>query len=407
MMKLLLYEMRKNIIRRYMLCLLFVSILLNMFNIYIQYRQTGIGLSEEITETSTTEKQWEYYVELHSMLDGKITLEKATYVKNEFDKYAPFISSGEYSMEYDPENTKTGFFYGDYSILETYFYVPLEYLVNYQTENDKIVNRAIENIDLFTEKGNKYEAEKNQYVVKHYKDRYCSRFYDFQGWNKLIQYDNSDLFIFIFLLLAIVPCYHNEDKYKMNEIILVSKNWEKGYLDYKRYALYFWIVFLVIVFTLNDGMMFHLLYGLHGGMVKLYALTEYQYTWFSGSVFEFYVVMKILKCMGIIVLTEINFFFCRKIKNVYMVYIVLILVLVAGLYYSGFACSANPLKQYITLLNPLSIFQFAEISKKYYGLNCFGHFIPWLLCSMFIQSVVFLIFKFVFNSRRKIKKRRN
>lgn len=87
--------------------------------------------------------------------------------------------------------------------------------------------------------------------------------------------------------------------------------------------------------------------------------------------------------------------------------IVLILVLVASLYYSGFACGANPLKQYITLLNPLSIFQFAEISKKYYGLNWFGHFIPWLLYSMFIQSVVFLIFKFVFNSRRKIKKRRN
>lgn len=407
MMRFLLYEMRKSIIRKYMFFLLFASIILNMFIIYIQYRQAGIGLSEEITEASSSEKQWKYYVGLHSLLDGKITLEKVSYVRNELENYIPFISSGEYGTEYDPENTKTGYFYGDYSILETYFYSPLEYLVNYQASNDKIVEQAIENIDLFTEKGNQYETEKNQYIVKHYKGRFCSRFYDFQGWNNLIKYDNSDIFVFIFLLLAVVPCYHNENKYKMNEIILVSKNWIKGYLEYKRYALYFWSVFIIIIFSLSDCIMFYLLYGLQGGTVKLYALKEYQYTGFTGSILEFYVFMKILKCMGTLILTEISIFFCRVIKNVYITYIVLVSALAAGIYYSGFTCSTNPLIQYTTLLDPLSVLQFAEMSKKVYGLNFFGHYIPWLFGFVCIQLVVWLIFKFIFNSRLMIMKRRN
>jgi hypothetical protein len=266
--------------------------------------------------------------------------------------------------------------------------------------NDEIVDRAKENIDLFTEKGNQYEVEKNQYIVKHYTGRTCSYFYDFQGWNNLIKYDSSDLFIFIFLLLAVVPCYHNENKYKMNEIILLSKNRDKAYLKYKRYALYVWGVLLVIIFSLSDCMMFHLLYGLCDGSVNLYALTEYQYTGFTGSILQFYVLMKVLKCMGILVLTEINIFLCRVIKNVYLTYIVLLSVLVAGLYCSGFAGSTNPVIQYALLWNPLSVFQFVEISKKYYGLNFFDHYIPWLSGIIMVQLVVLLAFKFC--ERRKI-----
>jgi hypothetical protein len=146
--------------------------------------------------------------------------------------------------------------------------------------------------------------------------------------------------------------------------------------------------------------MFHLLYGLCDGSVNLYALTEYQYTGFTGSILQFYVLMKALKCLGILVLTEINIFLCRVIKNVYLTYIVLLSVLVAGLYCSGFAGSTNPVIQYALLWNPLSVFQFVEISKKYYGLNFFNHYIPWLSGIIIVQLVFLLAFKFC--ERRKI-----
>ena len=65
------------------------------------------------------------------------------------DAYEPYISSGDFSTDYDPENTETGYFYGDYSILETYFYNPIEYLVNYSRDNEQLTEKATENIKFY------------------------------------------------------------------------------------------------------------------------------------------------------------------------------------------------------------------------------------------------------------------
>ena len=395
-MKALFYEMKKTILRKYMLVFLILGLFLNGFLIYIQYCQAGIGFSQEITEKSATEGEWKYYQQLHEWLDGNITMKKVEYVTDEFHKYQTSVSNQMYSTKYDPENTHTGYFFGDYSILSTYFYQPLEYSVKYSLNNEKIVEQAKENIVFYSEKENLYEKEKNQYIVKCYKDRSIREFYDFQGWDKLLAYDYSDLFVVVLFLLAIVPCYYNEEQYKMTEILLISKKRRKFYIQNKRYALYLWVFCLVTIFSLSDYMIFDVLYGMNGNHVNLYVLSDYQYSAFGGSILGFYCFGKVMKCFGFIVFIEMSAWFIRRMKSVYAIYAVLVLFFVLGLYGSGFLCSVNPLKQYLSLLNPLSIFGLVELGKGCYGIGVFGHFVPWLFLFVIVQLIIWLIFHYMF-----------
>ncbi len=405
-MKLLFYEMRKNIFRKYMFVLLAIAVSLNILFICQQYCRVGIGLSEGITRTSATEGQWDYYSRLHEMLDGKITLEKVKYVTGKYQEYMPAISNGTYSTEYDPENTETGYFFGDYALLQEHFYSKLEYLVNYRSNNDKIVEQAYQNIDIFKEKENRYEKEKNQYIVRHYENRSLNEFYDFQGWSRLINYDYSDLFVLVLILLAVIPCYYNENKYKMKEIILISKNRKKSYVGYKRYALYLWACFLTAVFAASDCIAIHLLYGLSGGNVKLYALADYQYTAFNGSFLCFYFLQKALKLLGILLFIEIGFFLGRILHNIYWIYIVLLCLLAAGLYCGGYAYSMNPVRQYLAMLNPFSAFHLTDISKGCYGVCFFDHFVPWVFMFLAVQSGIWLLFRCCLNQRCMSRRKR-
>lgn len=225
-MKALMYEMKKNIFRKYMVFLILAALGANILLIYTQYCQAGKGFSDVITRKVSTEKEWSYYKELHAQFDGTITKEKVRNLTEKMADYEPHISNGDFSTEYDPDHTETGYYYGDYSILETYFYNPIEYLVNYSISNGQLTEKASENIEFYNKMGNSCEEEKNQYILSRYQNRRLTEFYDFQGWKQLIGYDYSDLFLFVLLILAIVPCYYNEQKYKMSEIILASETFQ-------------------------------------------------------------------------------------------------------------------------------------------------------------------------------------
>lgn len=395
-MKMLFYEMKKTILRKYMLVLVLAAVALNTLLIYIQYCQAGIGFSEEITEKSATEGEWKYYEKLHEQLDGTVTAEKVEYVTGALAKYKPLISSRMYSMEYDPENTETGYFWGDYSVLQSYFYDKLEYLVKYRSLNDELVEQAQENIAFYEEKGNRYEVGKNQYIVSHYQNRQLNAFYDFQGWEKLFAYDISDLFVFALFLIAIVPCYYQERKDKMTDILLVSRKWRWGYVGNKRLSLCLWAVFLTVLFAAVDSLAVHVLYGLPGAGVKLYTLSDYQYTPFNGSLIGFFLYIQVMKCLCLIFFTEIGILVSRRIGSVYLIYLFLILALAVGVYCSGFVGSNSPLKQYLTLLNPLSAVNLTELYKNCYGISVFGSYVPWVLAFLFVQVCIGFLLRMIF-----------
>lgn len=380
-MKMLFYEMRKTIFRKYILLILGVLMVLNMVNIYIQYCQCGTGFSTEITKRVVSVPQWEYYQQLHQKLDGDITKEKIEFVTKEYSK----CSSSQNVEEWNTADTNTDSLQGDYFIISTYFYEPLKYMVHYAVKNEEITKKARENIFIYSEKNNNFEIEKNRFIINRYENRRLNTFFDVQGWKKLFEYDHSDLFIFMLLLLAIIPNYYNENKNAMNEIILTSKQWEQGYISKKKTSILLWTAFLVMAFAVCNYILFACIYGLPNTTARLFSIPEYEYTPLNVSMIGFYIIENALKCFSLIFTAEILMVICRRIKNIYALYLMFILLIIAGLFCSGYISSSNPTESVIAMLNPLSGLKAGELYQQYKGVNLFQHYVSWMTAFLFFQ----------------------
>lgn len=386
-MKILYYEIRKNFLRKSIFAVLVALMFLNGLFAYFQYRQTGLGFSDEMTRHIASKGEWNYRQKLHKEFDGAITEEKVRQLTDGYKKYYALIEQGDYSTEYDPD-TNTGYIYGDFWLLRSQFYEPVKYLVYYQGENDLLVQRAKENITFFKELGNDFEASKNAYIVKKYSDRNPLLFYDTLGWKKLFEYDYSDVMVFIIMFLCIIPCFYTERKSGMEHIILTAKKGKKGYTYMKYLSFYCGATFLVVLFSLYNYVVMDYLYGLSGGNMKLFSLEEFRYTPLDLSVSEFYIMLTAFKCIALCGIVTLFGVIAKFFSNVITIFLVMFAFVAAGLYGAGFICGINPASRFMALVSPFSLLNGAQLYKGLSGADIAGHFVPWLYWYLFAQVLI-------------------
>jgi len=386
-MKILYYEVKKCFLRKSVIAVLGILLALNGLFAYVQYRQAGLGFSDEMTRHAASDGQWDYWQKLHQELDGEITKEKVQKVTSDYKKYHALISQGDYSAKYDPD-TNTGYVFGDFSLLHSCFYEPMKYLVSYQGENDSFVRHAQENISFFKERGNGFEAEKNKYIVNRYQNRNPHLFYDTLGWKKLFEYDYSDVMIFIIMFLCIVPCFYVERKSGMEHIILSTNRGKPSYVYAKYLAFYFSAVILVILFSVYNYAIMDCLYGLSGANMKLFSLVAFKYTPLDVSVMEFYILLTVFKCVALCGIVTLFGVIAKVFSNVITIFLIMFAFMVIGLYGAGFILSINFDHMLMALCSPFSLLQGAQLYQGLSGINIAGHFVPWLYGYLAVQVML-------------------
>lgn len=386
-MKILYYEVRKCFLRKSVFAILGILLILNAVFSYVQYRQAGSGFSDDFTHHIAADGQWDYWQKLHQELDGEITKEKVRSVTQDYKKYQTLINQGDYSVEYDP-STNTGYVFGDYSLLNTYFYKPLRYLVSYQDENSLLIKHARENVLFYEEQGNNFEMEKNQYIINKYQDRNPLVFYDTQGWKRLFEYDFSDVLIFIMMFLCIVPCFYLERKGEMEQIILSTSKGKCSYIFAKYLSFYLCATILVLIFSIYNYAIMDCLYGLSGGNMKLFSLKEFQYTPLNLSMLEFYILLIVFRCIALCGIVTIFGVIAKIFSNVITIFLVMIAFVIVGLYGGGFIHSISSGGVLAALCSPFSLLQGAELYKRLSGINVAGHFVPWLFVYIAMQVLL-------------------
>ena len=75
-MKIVLFEFRKNILRKTIIIPMVILLIVNVMVIYAQYRFQNDPFSSEVNRYHSSAREWEYYKELHAQFDGEITEEK-------------------------------------------------------------------------------------------------------------------------------------------------------------------------------------------------------------------------------------------------------------------------------------------------------------------------------------------
>lgn len=389
-MRIILFEFRKNILRKSIILPIVILMIVNIIVIYAQYRFNNDAFSTEVTKYNSSKGEWKYYKELHTQLDGDITEEKQDKVIQLYDNLKEEIDKGDYDTGYT-KNAGTGYIFGDYSLIESNFYLPIKNMVSYTEKNNKLVNQAKENIKFYKKTGNKYELAKNQYIVKKYRNRVIHNFYDTTDWKKLLSYNFSDIVLIIFLFLCVLPLFHQEQICGMENIILTTKKGRKMYFAGKYISVITGIVMCAVIVAGINYLMFYFIYGLKGTGLPIYALEEFQYSPYNLTMLQAYFVMLGLKCLALIVISTFLCLVANMIKNTMLSFVIFIGAVVGGLYCSGYVCSDSVQKVMIAIASPFCLFKCSDVFKSLYEMNVFGNFELRIYTCIFVQIVLEVI----------------
>lgn len=383
MLRLVFYEIRKNYLRRYIVAAFILFVLLDIMMIYKDY-QTGISDPSLyfMARNHQTQGMWTFYDRMHEKLDGPLTTDKVNFIVDENKRLGSLTADGTFSREYQAD-TYTGYLWADFVMINKYFYQPMKYAAFYGSNTAELVKKAEDNIAFFTTYQNSFEKKRNQYIRDHYSAREITVFYDGKLWEGLLKYDFSDLLIILLVLLGVVPIFTREKETKMGSLIMASKQRKLNMIWAKTLSVFIYVLFLAIIFFMINMAEFKILYHLSGASMPLYAIEAYQFTPLNCSVGEFYLLALLFKIAGLFIfglwLSLLSALF-PKVIHPYMVGAVLIVV---GVYVSGYLAAAELSKTMMALFSPFTLLKGNELFMNLLGFNVAGLF--------FLRSTVCLL----------------
>jgi len=98
-MKIVLFEFRKNILRKTIIIPMAILLIVNVMVIYAQYRFQNDPFSSEVNRYHSSAREWEYYKELHAQFDGEITEEKQDKIIKLYDDLKEKLSFNQSLLE--------------------------------------------------------------------------------------------------------------------------------------------------------------------------------------------------------------------------------------------------------------------------------------------------------------------
>lgn len=386
-MKIILFEFRKNILRKAVIISTIILICINIFVIYAQCRYNNDAFTNEVNIYNSSAEEWNYYKELHNQIDGKITEKKQDKIIALYNSLKEKIDKDDYISGYT-KDAKTGYEFGDYSLVESNFYLPMKYFVSYRSKNDDIVDKAKENVKFYRKTGYSYEFKKNQYIVKRYSGRNLSEFYDTTGWKKLFQYNFSDVVLIVLMFLCILPLFQQERINGMENIILGTKKGRKMYFAGKYISVILGNILFLMIITGVNYFVFDVIYGLNGTEMPVYALEEYQYSPYNLTMLQMYLIMCGLKCLALIVICTLFSFVSNISRNTIISFLIFIAIIIIELYDSGFICSDAPKRVLWAVISPFALFKSNNMFKSFYDMNILGKFCPRISVCIFAQFII-------------------
>lgn len=380
-MNFLYLEARKGILRRYTLIALALFLCLNTVKIISDYHAGEIRPVAANTSGMKTG-----YDKIYEQIKGPVTEETVSFITSEYQRLDGLTADGTYSRE-PQEGTYSGYIFGDYYLLHSYFYPHMEYSVKYSADMEEVLTQAKENVTFYQESGNTAGMVENAYILHHYTGRAIPEFYLYDGWEALLSYDFSDLLILLLLILAVAPTFTREKENGMTLILSSCKRGEWPLLFSKCGAgvIFAWI--LTALFALLNLLVFGLLCGFEGWSSPLYAIGGYQYTPFSGSILLFYGVICGLKAIGfsVIALLLILLSACFQ-KSLYPCLIGLGLGVVSN-YCAGWALSLVWWKQCLSCISPFTLTSGSKLLESLYGVSIGGVYLLRLFVVLVVQAV--------------------
>lgn len=303
-MTLWVFEFKKYAIKPYVLLLILICTLVNLAGAYF-----SCAYYKQVFDFVNFQKLY------NSRLKGALTKDKIDFVISETNRLQALTADQTASHEYDP-NTYTGNIYSDNFLFSLDIYPEVKYAVSYVYDNQRIVQRAEDNITFFADKNNPYERSKNEQIVSLYSNRTITNFYDLKGMKYFLYYDFSSLVVLLLCVLIIVPVFVGERETKMDQLLPSFKKGGARLVWTKILFTFSVVLFVSLWFFIWDLVGFSLFTPLRGFDAPLFALQDFQFTPLNLEVYQYIFLGFILKTMGIGTLISLVLLASRVFKKI-------------------------------------------------------------------------------------------
>lgn len=390
-MKILVYEIRKNFAKRYLLVVLCLLTVVNVFSIYDYYKGNHVFSKEK--NDAWSEAFWDLYEE---KFKGEITMEKINAL---MEIYTPLYQQCAveriFSTEHDPD-TYTGYVFGDYTMLDHGFVQPMEYSYMYRSHAAKIVDTAKSNLDFFQSLGNTYQYGSNLMIASLFAGRRVTYFYHTEMYDNLFQYNFSSFLVLMMSILALVPVFVAEKETEMDLILSVSKKGGKATVNVKILSSFLYVIGIGVWFYLVDFLAFSYFYGLTGLNNQLYALKDFMLTPLNLRMWQFILLSDGVKIIGLLVVSSIILFFSSVFRKALMPYMLSLASVFLFMLIKDSECGGKD--SFWKFINPVEIIENKELFQNTAFLNVLGYPVHRFL--VVILSIMLLMGVFVWATKR-------
>ena len=321
---------------------------------------------------------WEAMETVYTSTEGEITSEKLEFAISEHRRLQDIIEGGSYSTEPNQVNTYTGYIFADNNLFRQ-LYEEMYYTYHYPQFSSSIHQKAVDNIDFFTEKENSYEVNRNQIIISLYEDRNIPRFYRMQGWDEYFDYSFSALLIILMIVLGVAPLFSSERENQMTSILRTCRYGKRKVFGAKVAVAFSYTFVVSLVFNLDDFITFTIGYSLRGFENPLYFISSYQATPFNGTVRHFLAYTFVPKFLGAAAICSIALFSSALSHNDSGSFLGTAALLIPAIILNN---KNNPVN-YIALLSIQQEF------REFQTFNCFGKAV--MQAEMFAVCILLLI----------------
>ena len=289
------YEFKKAFFHFSTLLFIVIFLFLNAF------------MCQSIIERQTSEytkKFIEAHKNIYQNVEGKITKGKVDFVISEKNRLNDIVLSGEYNTNFDLKNTYTGYIFSDNNLIDA-LYDDIYYSYNYSNYSKRIKEAAKINSDKYLKKGNTSLSREYIFMSKCFDKREIFSFYSTMGWDKYFTYSFSNLLIILIIIVGCSSIFSKEKECGMSIILHTTFYGKKEIAFYKILASISFSFLIVIIFSIEDFIIFDYNYSLTGFFNPIYSIREFKTTGLNMNIIQYVILNFLTKYLGTLIICNL------------------------------------------------------------------------------------------------------
>lgn len=295
MIRLIRYEFYKLFCRRSILVVLILFSVFNLWKIHSEF-QSYSYLADGKSSNSWNSVYWQLYGEFC----GEITTEKINSLLAMYQPLADATADMTASTKTDNPDTMTGNLYSDRNLLEKYYVQPLKYFYNYSSYATEVAGKAKENVSVYKEQGQIYEARKNSVIYHLYSGRSIEHFAYLEMYNYYLNYDFSGVLILLLCLYGMVNVFVCEKETQMDMLLLTNPNGGRKTVSAKIIAASLFISGVAVWFSVLDYIGFAVSFGtIQGYDLPLYAVSNFSTAAVNCTLLQYSILSAFARMAGV------------------------------------------------------------------------------------------------------------